>query len=346
MLRKLWLALEEMPGAHAALAEWRDRLGAGFASVRPLLLPTDKFAASLPVAGDGHATYRVVRHGPDDFVGVHDNGGPTITLAKDDVLIYRLDHQRVARNVVAMLGCDRYEAVIDGVPHAYQVGSYRPFAGFAFPVFFTLPSETADLQHTVELIASRHDEPFILLAPTRSCMQPVCESLIQRRKACFLPLSESIEMDNSGGWVVAAAAEQQLSRFRQAVVPQAVDAASAAFFPTPTDATWSDVRIKFIDGETVSIKVGSAGGTFVYSQLGMADGRNAKPTKQWELLRAFAKGYGAMNWSSPAADKKNQKRRETLARDLKSFFRIDGDPIEYVEETKGWRTVFTIEPDA
>ena len=104
-------------------------------------------------------------------------------------------------------------------------------------------------------------------------------------------------------------------------------------------------RIKFVDGETVSIKVGNASGTFVYSQLGMADGRNAKPTVQWELLIAFARGYGALTWSSAEASRKNQKRREMLAANLKQFFRIDGDPIEYLGETKGWRTLFTIEPD-
>ena len=118
------------------------------------------------------------------------------------------------------------------------------------------------------------------------------------------------------------------------------------FLPTPANATWSDLRLKFIDGETVSISVGTASGTFVYSQMGMSDGRNAKPTKRWELLRTFAQGYGVVTWESPGAGRKNQSRRDGLVRDLKAFFRIDGEPIEYVEQTKGWRTVFVIEPDA
>ncbi len=346
LLHNLWRALEAFPGATAAGAEWRMHLGADFESLRPLLLPTDRYAAMIPVSGDSHATYRVVRHTADDIVGVHDCDGTTVPLLLLDVLIYRADVGRITRMLAHALGFENTDNRVDGVPQTYCVGSFRPLAGFAFPVFLTLPLEAADLQQTVELIGSRHGEPFILLAPTCDCLRPACESLIKRRKACFLALSDSIETDIHGGWGVSAAAEQQLSRFRQAVVPQAADAASAAFFPTPADATWSDVRIKFIDGETVSIKAGSVGGTFVYSQLGMVDGRNAKPTKQWELLRSFAKGFGAMNWTSPDAARQNQKRRETLARDLKSFFRIDGDPIEYVEETKGWRTVFTIEPDA
>ncbi len=346
MLRKLWPALEAIPGAQATLAEWRDRLGADLPSLQALLRPTDQFAASIPAAGDPYTSYQVVWHAADDIVGVHDCGGPTITLTKADVLIYRLDYQRLIRHVAAALGLETALAVVEGIPHTYRIGTYRPFAGFAFSTYLTLPLESADLQYAAEKILSMDDEPIILLAPTGNRMRPACKSLLVQRKACFLPLSESIETDSQGNWSVTAAAKQQLAIFQQAVVPQAADSTSAAFFPTPPDATWSDVRIKFIDGETVSIKAGVASGTFAFSQMGMVDGRNAKPTKQWELLRSFAQGYGVMNWNSPDARRQNQKRRESLARDLKSFFRIDGEPIEYIDDSKGWRTLFTLEPDA
>jgi hypothetical protein len=35
-----------------------------------------------------------------------------------------------------------------------------------------------------------------------------------------------------------------------------------------------------------------------------------------------------------------------LARDLKAFFRIAGEPIVMTDDGKGWRTIFTVEPDA
>ncbi len=346
MLHRLWPAFEDIPGSQAALAEWRDRLGEDFAAIQTLLLPTDQFAASLPVADDPYASYRIVWHAPDDIVGVHDGGGPAVTLPKRDVLIYRLDHQQIIRHVVTALGFESAQASLDGVPHTYRIGSYRPFAGFAFPAFLTIPLESVDLQRAVEVISSRYDEPFIILAPTRDRLRPACESLLTRRKSCFLALSETIEADGSGKWNASAAAQQQLADFQQTHIPQATDGSAMEFFPTPANATWSDLRLKFIDGETVSIKVGSASGRFLYSQMGMTDGRNAKPTKQWELLRSFAQGHGAIDWSSRDAGRQNQKRRENLARDLKAFFCIDGEPIEYADETKGWRTVFAIEPDA
>jgi hypothetical protein len=346
MLHRLWPALEEIPGQQAVLAEWRIHLGEGLDSLQSLLIPTDRFAESFPVADDPYSCFRVVRHAPDDIVGVHDGGRPPIKLSKRDVLIYRLDHQRVIREVAAALGIELAVSAVDRVPHTYRVGSFRPFAGFAFPAFLTIPLEADDLQRAAEAISAQYDEPLILLAPTSKCIRPACAQLLKNRNACFLALNESIETGSHGAWAATEAAQRRLAEFQHAVVPQSEVAGAMAFFPTPPTATWRDVRIKFVDGETVSIKVGNASGTFVYSQLGMADGRNAKPTVQWELLIAFARGYGALTWSSSEASRKNQKRREVLAANLKEFFRIDGEPIEYLDESKGWRTLFTIEPDA
>jgi hypothetical protein len=79
--------------------------------------------------------------------------------------------------------------------------------------------------------------------------------------------------------------------------------------------------------------------------MGMLDRRNTRPTKQWELLIEFARRHGILAWDSPGASRRNQKRREKLASDLKRFFRIDGEPIVLTEDGKGWQTVFALQPD-
>jgi len=112
------------------------------------------------------------------------------------------------------------------------------------------------------------------------------------------------------------------------------------FFPTPADATWEQVRIHFTDGHTVSASVGDASGVYHYSQMGMADRRNGNFTKQWELLESFATGRGILDWEHPDARRENQKRREMLARDLRAFFRIEGDPLAV--QGNGWRTRFAV----
>lgn len=44
-------------------------------------------------------------------------------------------------------------------------------------------------------------------------------------------------------------------------------------------------------------------------------------------------------------DRKNQKRRELLAANLRDFFRIEGDPFRLTEDGKGWQARFLISPD-
>lgn len=113
-------------------------------------------------------------------------------------------------------------------------------------------------------------------------------------------------------------------------------------FPTPEGATWRDVRMRFLDGHTVSVQIGDENRVLNYTHMGMDDRRNSNPNKQWKLLRAFAEGGGTLDWSSPASDPKNQKRRESLARRLREFFRIDEDPFDLTKNRKGWRTKFLI----
>ena len=120
---------------------------------------------------------------------------------------------------------------------------------------------------------------------------------------------------------------------------------SLVFFPVPPDATWDDVVMSFKDGYTISIKVQSVSGVFNYTQMGMADKRNTNPTKQWELLRAFADGNGILDWTSSHANRRNQKRREILAANLRNFFRIDSDPFRLTDNGKGWQARFRISPD-
>lgn len=117
-------------------------------------------------------------------------------------------------------------------------------------------------------------------------------------------------------------------------------------FATPEGATWSDVKLKLVDGETVAIKVASEPTRrFIYAELDMMDGRTQKPNKQWELLRDFASNFGTLTWRSPGAASNVKWQQRVLAKKLKAFFGIEGEPIVLTDDRKGWRTVFAIEPD-
>ena len=58
-----------------------------------------------------------------------------------------------------------------------------------------------------------------------------------------------------------------------------------------------------------------------------------------------------MDWDSRQAHRRNQKRREILARNLREFFHIEddplskGDPFRLTDDGKGWQARFRICPD-
>jgi hypothetical protein len=139
---------------------------------------------------------------------------------------------------------------------------------------------------------------------------------------------------------VTEAGQRAIDDFRERVVPGRDTDAVAEFFPTPAGATWGQVRMRLLDGRTASIHVGHVYGVFTYTQMGLANRKNGNPSVQWDLLRAFAAGYGSLTWRSAQADRRNQKRRELLTRRLRQFSRIEGDP--FMTAGNGWRALFSI----
>lgn len=113
-------------------------------------------------------------------------------------------------------------------------------------------------------------------------------------------------------------------------------------FQAPQGSRWSDLTIRFVDSQTVVVKVNDKSKRLLYSEMGMVDGRSRSPTKQWYLLEDFAKGHGRMTWKSAGASRDNRKRRKILSDNLKAYFGIPGEPIMLTEDKKGWRTVFAV----
>jgi hypothetical protein len=345
---RLWQALEAMPGPAAVLAEWRRLAGTDLDFLVPYLQPRQRLAASYPRLAGGEPTYpyEVVEHGPDDFVGICPETEDRIVLTRNDLVVYELDWPLFLADIAAALGFERRAADPDELPPLTRlVGDYRPTAGYSFPAYLTVPLEARGLTSAVCMLVSTSDDALILLTPTRHRLRPDTQQILERKKCCWLPLEEALQAAGPRQWRPTDAAVQALRDFTSLHVPSPEADNGMVFFPTPAGATWADVSIRFVDGHSVSIRVGAPGGTYHYAQMGMADGRNARPTKQWELLHVLARNHGVLTWKSSDAGRKNKKRRELLARDLKAFFRIDGEPILLTDDGKGWQTVFALSAD-
>ena len=341
-LKKFWSALESLPDLAGTLAEWRSLLGAEYDSLRQLLLPTKKLAHSVKSTVRGRNCIHEIRRYKDEYFTVCPDGCDAVTVPKADLIIHKLDIDKFYCQIAQSLGIEPVPA--EALPYlskAFHIGTYVPYSGFRFAVYLTAAGEPDDLQRVIDRLAGK-TEPFILLAPSRSAYRQHCSDVLMSAKSCFVPLVEVLGINGRGQIALldGQKTDDLLADFRAAHTPKPEERDGIASFPTPPGARWADVSIRFIDRHTVSVGVKGATDIYHYSKMGMANGKNAKPTKQWLLLEIFAEGHGLLDWTNRQADPKNQKRKEKLAADLRRFFHIEGDP--FAIEGNGWRTLFSV----
>jgi hypothetical protein len=342
-LKRFWRSLETLIGSATVAEEWKRLTGDQYELARQFLRPSGELASFFPHPDPGVCLYRVVTHAPDDHVAICDETGERFALKTEDLVLCELDRVALQRAIARAFGlvAEDLQDTPDAAP--WRIGHFAPLEGYRFPAFLIIPYAKRDLVEATCWLATTQGGPFILLAPTRLFMTRESEDLLRRQEACFLALDEATSIDQEGKLVVSQVGQTAVEQFRRRVVPEPEGTTPLAFFPTLAGASWSQLKIRFVDGHTVLAAVGGARGVFHFAEMGMANRKNGTPTVQWELLREFAAGYGILTWRSAGADRKNKKRRENLARNLAAFFRIVGDP--FAPYGNGWRAKFQIEPD-
>lgn len=349
-LEQLWRALEDTPVLTGVRAAWEKIAGAELALLLPFLRlkPEQATAYPCPEPGADGCPRGVVVHGPDDIVAVcraNPRRCETLSLAKSDLAIYELDLSRLGARLSAHLGFkgEGGPSGVDSLPRTTYLGAYSPVAGHTFPAYLTLQHDADEFSGVVERLAARDTRPFILFAPTANFVAPALAAATRARGSLILALADVTAADAVGQLVIEPA-DAILAPLRDPILNVAKAKSEIAFFATPSGATWEQIEIRFKDGHTVSVKALAEQGVFNYSQMGMANRKNAEPTVQWKLLKTFAEARGHLTWKSPDAHRKNQKRREVLSKDLCAFFRIEGDPI--ASDGGGWRVRFKLHDES
>ncbi len=118
-------------------------------------------------------------------------------------------------------------------------------------------------------------------------------------------------------------------------------------FPTPLNATWPDVEIRFVEpgGERVAIHVKKVTGIYTPIEMGMLDHRKKTPDYQWDLLKRLAHARtGVLTWDDRGADRNIKDRKKKLCARLREFFGLAGSPIFWDCRERGYRWRFSIEP--
>jgi len=215
---RFWRALEETAG-EAAWAEWKHRLGDDLPMALPMLSAADRFVESLPDVRDPYRWWRVVQQGPDDFVGVPEQGGPAIALRREDVLVYRIDHRKLAQRLAEAFALEfRFAPLAPPARCAWRVGTGKVAEGA--PIDFTLlvPAGEGELEEAVAWHAAGHS-PYVLLLPTRRGSTPEVERLVRQSSGHLVVLAEAILAHGDRRWLAAAETPAAVKRYLDTITP-------------------------------------------------------------------------------------------------------------------------------
>ena len=347
-VERFFRALELLPSLAAVRAEWETLVGEEYPHIKGFLRPRNEAALSypcsrIPPCGCQHA---VIKHADDDIVAVCQCNPPdcdTVTLTRQQVIVYEVDIRRLSEAVVEALGLMRSFLKHEVFGRTYQIGSFRPQEGYDFPVVLFLATEPNDLQAAVSGVAARSEGPFILFTPTQELWTPTSWAIVKDRNAGAGTLTELLEMTEHG-LAARPAAERLLTDFRLRHLPPPAKDARGVKFPTPPGAVWSNIRMSFpLDDHSVTIKVFGIQEMFHCTDIPtMARKKNRRPTKVWETLLDFAKGKGNLNWKDPYERSMFEKRVERLSHILMEFFQISGNPIKLESHNHRWVAQFQI----
>lgn len=265
-----------------------------------------------------------------------------MSLQKGDIVIHELNPHGLANRVASALGIRSEFVPVEGVRETFHVGDFNPIAGKRFPIFLVLCLDVGQRAEAVAHLCRITPVPFILLAPTPQSIPARSLDLLQDRQARFYPLSDLLVAGARGQLVKSPMAVEAMAAFRAMVLPEPLPDAPGVCFRTPSNATWRDLHICFLDGHRVTLSCKGVSETVNFSNMGMENKTTREPTMQWTLLVSFARERGKLSWHASEANRRNVKRVQRLNNDLERFFGISGRPVTWKEEEDAYCTAFEI----
>lgn len=198
---------------------------------------------------------------------------------------------------------------------------------------------SVEVEAALQAIAAIRDGSFVFLTATKTCLSDRSANLITARNVLARALANCLVVSDgilagSNSW------HDDILAFRNQMIPRSGPV--MAFFETPPGSKWTDVTIRFIDGYTVFVNVAGTTGRYSYTEMGMANRRESKPSKQWEFLEKIADNHGVIDFNIGDPDK-NPSWKFELSSNLRAFFRIDDDPFwPYDPANHYWEAKFQI----
>jgi hypothetical protein len=336
-----WQAIEQLDDVATSHLSWRLLLA--FDLHYDLLVPIKGLAALLPISGRPHEWLEIVEVDDGVFEGYNEKTEEYVSVDRRDIVCYEFSFSRLAEELASLIGFDVAFERLGGPMYRFRLGHFGNPDGSGFSLYMAKVSDPSRLDWCIDALLAEIHRPFVLFLTSNRMLKSQNEAALSARGCLVIPLEQSLLRDGDGAWILSPWARTQLVAFRDRLMPPAKTVAGR--FATPTGSRWSDLEMRFIDSEKISVVVGDQRQMLTYSQLGLIDSRSGKPSKQWELLRLFAREHGVMTWLSPGACRQNRKRRELLSKSLQQFFDIEGEPIELTDDRKSWRCLFKVQDE-
>jgi len=338
----------------APVAVWRQRLGTDFDGFETAFLcAAGGISLSFPCDQPDHpgcGAYEV-RKRTDDYVGVCERKiCPSKPLKKDDLWAYELQRKQILSHLAGSLKIDGSvsESVVEfGIWH---IGRHRPNTHFDFPVFVALCPAHQDVNSGIRELLCRHSKPFLLGVLSGSDLSDDTRMRIESAKAQVFEI-ESVACFSENQFSSTAAWPQILAQFHARAVPHdEFKSAKLKKYPTPTNASWADVRIRMQTGDDANVMVDGPGSPgwipYDFRELGMAQ-ENGNKNLAWKFfVDALAENYGGPVCPKPAQKQTYESRKREISRALSGVFGISGDPLPFLRTPPdiGYKTAFILLP--
>jgi hypothetical protein len=109
---------------------------------------------------------------------------------------------------------------------------------------------------------------------------------------------------------------------------------------------WDEVTIEFASRDSVRITARGESKTFMFSDIGFADGRKGdRPDSQWDTLYHLAQRHGELAWSDYRKGPINtgaKTRIKEIRKRLRAVMQIEDDPFESYRKVKAYKTKFAL----
>jgi len=266
---------------------------------------------------------------------------PDLILAPADIIVCKLNASEFHKAIALAIGIEPYDEKNDDV-YTWQIGSLQLKPGKRRKVFLSYRQEGPFTREIAELALSEK-EPFIIFTFSHYDLPRETERALSNSQISRFSLDEILEITNDCQLKLLPSCSDIWGDIADFVK---IEEKKQYRFNLPSGTDWEDVSIHFLDKHSISITVGGKEKVeLLYNEMGMADKRNTKPTKDWHLLETLAASGGSLSWKSTKANQTFQQQKHRLIERLCSIFGLKSDPIPWDSEAKAYICRFKISPD-